>query len=95
MEKPNCYRCKHQGGVAGSVHSSCTHPKAGGKDTAGNLFATLASVGRGGPVIDTTGAKALDIRANAHGVRSGWFNWPYNFDPTWLESCDGFEDKGE
>lgn len=26
-----------------------------------------------------------------HGVQSGWFYWPENFDPVWLESCDGFK----
>jgi hypothetical protein len=25
----------------------------------------------------------------------GWFFWPYNFDPRWLKSCDGFEPKAE
>ena len=37
--------------------------------------------------------EALNIRANEHGVNSGWFIWPYNFDPTWLENCDGFKEK--
>jgi len=27
------------------------------------------------------------------GIKKGWFNWPYNFDPVWLESCDGFFPK--
>ena len=93
MEKPNCYKCLHRGEVPGSAHSSCTHPKAGGKDAGANVFAILASVGRGGAVIDVDGAEALNIRGHAHGIRSGWFNWPYNFDPTWLEACDGFEAK--
>lgn len=30
------------------------------------------------------------VSANAHGIRSGWFRWPLNFDPVWLESCTGF-----
>jgi hypothetical protein len=36
---------------------------------------------------------------NAHvvgsdkGKRMGWFNWPIDFDPVWLESCNGFEQK--
>jgi len=33
------------------------------------------------------------VRGDAHGIRSGWFSWPYNFDPVWLENCTGFEDK--
>jgi hypothetical protein len=36
-----------------------------------------------------------NVTAKAHGVRMGWFNWPLNFDPVWLESCDGFSDKPE
>jgi hypothetical protein len=39
-----------------------------------------------------TGAK---VKGNAHGIRSGWFFWPVNFDPVWLESCDGFEKKNQ
>jgi len=33
----------------------------------------------------------LKIKGNEHGIRSGWFNHPNNFDPVWLEECDGFE----
>lgn len=31
------------------------------------------------------------VEGNDYGIRSGWFLWPYNFDPVWLESCDGFK----
>lgn len=30
------------------------------------------------------------VTGNAHGIKRGWFRWPMNFDPIWLESCDGF-----
>jgi hypothetical protein len=42
-------------------------------------------------------AAKLDIRAEKHGVMSGWFMWPVNFDPIWLRSCNGFtpKDSGE
>ena len=30
------------------------------------------------------------VTANEHGVRSGWFFWPFNFDPVWLESCSNY-----
>lgn len=36
-----------------------------------------------------------NVKGSDHGRRSGWFNWPLNFDPVWLESCDGFSDKPE
>jgi len=33
------------------------------------------------------------VGGSPHGVRMGWFFWPYNFDPMWLASCGGFETK--
>lgn len=31
-------------------------------------------------------------KGNPHGIKSGWFYWPLNFDPVWLLSCEGFSD---
>ena len=40
-------------------------------------------------------SRCLNEKANVvgvfHGIQSGWFYWPENFDPDWLESCDGFK----
>ncbi len=80
-EKPNCYECKHRGGVAGDCHSCCQYP---GNDT--GLLSIF--VGSERILMDK-----LNIKANPHGVKSGWFMWPVNFDPIWLENCDGFEAK--
>jgi len=33
------------------------------------------------------------VKGNPHGIRNGWFMWPLNFDPVWLDSCDGFSDN--
>jgi len=30
-------------------------------------------------------------KANCYDCK--WFIWPVNFDPVWLENCDGFEPK--
>ena len=35
------------------------------------------------------------VRGNDHGIKSGWFMWPWNFDPTWLISCNGFKKREE
>lgn len=90
--KPNCYECKYRGDLPGDAHSCCNHPlnKADIDDPINQVFSILASVGRVSPSIGGA-AKELNIKANAYGVRSGWFNWPFNFDPAWLENCDGFE----
>lgn len=37
--------------------------------------------------------RRLVVIGNRHGIKNGWFNWPWNFDPTWVEYCDGFENK--
>ena len=93
MDKPNCYQCKHRGTVPGSVHSRCNHPanEAGLGDPLANIIAIFAGVGRVDPIQVDTG---LNVKGNPHGIARGWFNHPWNFDPVWLESCDGFEDIG-
>ena len=87
VEKPNCYDCKYKGNVVGSAHSSCNHPSANkAKDVALSLFIKTGEA-------TTVHPKDLDIRANPHGIKSGWFFFPINFDPTWLENCNGFKQK--
>ena len=41
---------------------------------------------------ECTERKAVVI-GDPHGIKSGWFFWPYNFDPCWLVSCDSFKQK--
>lgn len=36
---------------------------------------------------------SASVEGSKYGERSGWFYWPYDFDPTWLISCDGFKQK--
>ncbi len=31
------------------------------------------------------------VQGSDHGKSHGWFAWPINFDPIWLEECDSFE----
>ena len=92
-DKPNCYRCSYRGDLPGSCHSSCKHPDSGSGDAAGRIFAIFASVGRHAPVGNYNGIIKLNISGDFHGIRNGWFNWPYNFDPVWLLTCDGFKEK--
>lgn len=44
-------------------------------------------------ISERTFENPLNIKGNPHGIQKGWFNWPVNFDPVWLESCDGFYPK--
>ena len=89
--KPNCYKCKYRSKMPGDAHICCKHPKNGKvmDDPYAGMMAMLASVGRVAPTKVDTG---LNVKGNPHGIKNGWFNWPFNFDPIWLEACDGFDE---
>ncbi len=94
--KPNCWKCKFVGDNPGNAHARCLHPLVKGKmkgNPLGEILAIFASVGRCAPVIEAEKAKALGITLDPHGVKKGWANWPWNFDPVWLLSCGGFIQK--
>ena len=89
MTKPNCYDCVYRRDLPGSAHSSCAHPAAITRTSA--LLEAFAIMGVGGA--DLKGAAALGVTGHADGIRHSWFNWPRNFDPTWLLTCNGFKTK--
>ena len=74
-----CYTCVHRRDVPGDAHSSCAHPK-------NEPFVELVKFVAGLPT-------ELNIKADEHGVKSGWFLYPINFDPVWLENCEGYTKK--
>jgi hypothetical protein len=89
---PNCYECKHRRDLPGDSHSACAHPAfADANNSFAKVLATFASVGRLAPV--NVRAEGCNVVGHPHGIRMGWFNHPFNFDPTWLQSCTGFEPK--
>ncbi len=83
VQKPDCYTCAHRRSLAGDAHSSCV---------------ALGPAAFSASVLFLSGKSELltsqiHIRGNTHGVRSGWFIWPINFDPVWLEICNMYEVK--
>ena len=92
MEKPDCYKCVYRRDAVGSAHSQCIHPANAkvNNDPLAQVFAILGSVGRG-PGIGLR-PDGIKVKGSDFGKRKGWFNWPINFDPVWLEECDGFND---
>jgi len=92
----DCYKCIHRGTVPGDQHSCCRHPdlEDATTDPIGGLvdmLSGLTSTPPGQPTKFLQVAKKLEIRANRHGIEKGWFYWPWNFDPVWLENCNGFK----
>ena len=37
-------------------------------------------------------AKKASVKGDDYGIKNGWFMWPFNFDPVWLESCNQFKE---
>ena len=70
---------------------SCHHPslKEAHDDPMAELMAIFASVHRVPPM--AVGSKELNIVGDQTGIRGGWFNFPWNFDPRWLKNCDGYK----
>ncbi len=33
------------------------------------------------------------VSGSEHGIKNGWFEFPYNFDPIWLEECVSYRSK--
>lgn len=89
-----CFQCKYRTSIPGDAHSRCQHPKLSSADPLEEVIAVFASVGRINPVVSEA-AVELGIKANPRGVKKGWFNWPWNFDPAWLENCNGFEKQSK
>ncbi len=92
-----CYQCKFRGTVPGSAHSSCTViRKLGEGMEEANIAALEVAFMTGHAKLSTTtenGEEEDAIKLNPHGVKNGWANWPFDFDPVWVEKCDVFVDK--
>lgn len=89
MSKPNCYECKHRANIPGNCHSQCKHPAFQGINAALGILATIRASQRGGPIESEN--KEITVKGNPHGIKSGWFMHPLNFDSVWLEECTGFQ----
>ena len=88
--KPDCYKCKYRGNVPGSAHSCCNHPTVKEMlSKSNNSLLELLSLFQTGAILIQP--RDMNIKANQHGLDNGWFNFPFDFDPVWLENCDGFE----
>lgn len=43
---------------------------------------------------DRDGVPGMRVTGDPHGILNGWFDWPYNFDPVWLDECTGYVKDG-
>ena len=91
--KPDCYKCKYRGEVPGSAHICCKHPAT--KEMRDDPMVGLFSIMARGAMPPADNLKGIKVKGDPRGIKGGWFSWPMNFDPTWLESCNGFEGNDE
>ena len=89
MKKFDCYKCTYKDDIAGNAHICCRHPEIE-KNPKMEYMAMLGIARTPSPA-----AQKLVIRGSQHGIDNGWFMWPAEFDPVWLENCEGFEEKGK
>lgn len=77
----DCYKCKYRGKVPGSRHSRCNYP-----GTKSDLFELFEEE-------NALIAEKLNIRIDSHGYKNGWAYWPCDFDPVWINRCDGYAER--
>lgn len=77
----NCYSCKHRREVPGICHSSCAAIPVSVQPS---VFMVVQVMGQ-------LKTNDVDVQFIAHGIKNGWCDWPLNFDPTWVESCNLYE----
>lgn len=86
----DCHKCIYRGNVPNSVHCSCKHPAAleliSFSDELFDFLKTLTNEHKLKKIY------RLNLQAAEQGIEGGYFIWPFNFDPTWLQNCDGFEE---
>jgi len=97
-DKPNCYECNHRGTLVNNCHTRCLHPEVVELtiDTPDITVLPNFYIMQMNPVvfqIIMRGVEKLDIKGHPTGIKGGRFDWPVQFDPTWLLNCSGFEQK--
>ncbi len=82
-----CDGCVYRRDLPGNTHSACRHPLTmpAHKNPLGPLIEIM------GHTLPWPSPPSLNVVGDPHGIRMGWFAWPWNYDPVWLVSCDGFE----
>jgi len=95
MSKPNCFKCKWKKDLPGNADIGCSHPLLPVEITDDNPLVMLMSILSSARKIpfSLSGNNPIGVIGDPHGIKKGWFNFPFSFDPTWLIQCKGFDNK--
>lgn len=90
----NCHECIHRRNIPGDAHSRCAHPinSTAQDNPMAELLAIMGKRAGSFQAVPLMDGKEF-VTLNAHGVRNGWVNYPFNFDPVWIETCQGYTEK--
>lgn len=79
--KNNCLNCDFKGTVAGSCHISCNYPKFDDKNKLNISILLLGNFPEANSFLKSNFGFSID----QHPVLNGWFNFPFDFDPSWIQ----------
>ena len=77
----NCRSCKHRRDLIGDYHSACAAIDGSVQMAAFSIVQLMGQLK----------TDQVNVQFNPHGIKNGWCNWPFNFDPIWVESCNLYE----
>ena len=81
MCQNTCSNCKFRGSVAGSAHISCNYPKFKEVQKLELSMLILGNLNVANDFLESN----FGFTVSQHPVSSGWFNFPFDFDPAWIQ----------
>jgi len=85
----NCSTCKYKRNVPGDAHLSCEYPLLDKKNATVISMMSMTNP----QAFNNTLLELFGFQASMHGIQSGWFMFPSNFDPNWIEgNCNKHSD---
>lgn len=76
----NCHNCEYKARIPGDTHISCEYPYFSAEDK--HKYSLLAIANP--PMLNELLKQNFGFTGDMHGIRAGWFTFPINFDPTWM-----------
>lgn len=89
MCKRSCHTCKYKKNIPGDAHFQCAYPLMDAKTSSILSLASIANP----RAFNQEVKRMFGFTASEHGLQSGWFSFPSNFSPTWMEGeCNKHSD---
>lgn len=82
----NCYSCKFKRNIPGNNHISCA--KAKNENSASLMLVSILDRHKFQQILN----QVYNFSVPDYAITSGWFQFPMNFDPSWIQGkCSQFE----